>query len=156
MVEGWRRVAKGEASRPEGWKNRESKAKARSFGDPGGCKAYVFPLLVRLLGYPPPAGQHQHQHQRRARREFPLSPAPLQPQSQGQQQQQQQQPAAAATQQLSPLQKKSTFINLPADICAHNFRDPAIKEPLLRSSAPPPNPPLPPRQAAPTTLIASP
>lgn len=39
-------------------------------------------------------------------------------------QQQQQQ------QQLSPLQKKSTFINLPADICAHNFRDPAIKEPL--------------------------
>lgn len=39
--------------------------------------------------------------------------------------------------QLSPLQKKSTFINLPADICAHNFRDPAIKEPTLSSIVPP-------------------
>lgn len=38
--------------------------------------------------------------------------------------------------QLSPLQKKSTFINLPADICAHNFRDPAIKEPRSLSLAP--------------------
>lgn len=26
-----------------------------------------------------------------------------------------------------PTRKKSTFINLPRDICAHNFRDPAIK-----------------------------
>jgi hypothetical protein len=46
--------------------------------------------------------------------------------------QQQSSGASASGSQLSPLQKKSTFINLPADICAHNFRDPAIKEQLPR------------------------
>lgn len=31
-----------------------------------------------------------------------------------------------------PTRKKSTFINLARDICAHNFRDPAIKLRLER------------------------
>lgn len=50
----------------------------------------------------------------------------------------------ASSSPLPRTRKKSTFINLPRDICAHNFRDPAIK---LQAQTPrthtyTPNPPL--------------
>lgn len=98
--------------------------------DPEGCKAYISPLL--LPG--PPAGSSNGEFS-----SFSSAIATPKPGAATAAAPPPAAAAAAATQQLSPLQKKSTFINLPADICAHNFRDPAIKELLLVSAHPSPS-----------------